>query len=129
MDGTRVSHPDSKGTDWVLHLSLHAGHLCLDGVEVTDAHSGETLARYPVRPDEIGVADCGYAYASSLGPGLVSGGRLVVRMGWQNLTLWAGARSNDSGCIAGTWPYTPWLELTGVGDAPAGYTASRPLLG
>ena len=87
MDGTRVSRPGSKGTDWVLHLSLDLGHLCLDGVEVTDAHSGETLARYPVQPGEIRVADRGYAYASSLGSVLADDGRLVVRINWQNLPL------------------------------------------
>jgi hypothetical protein len=87
MDGTRVSRPGSKGTDWVLHLSLDLGHLCLDGVEVTDAHSGETLARYPVQPGEIRVADRGYAYASSLGPVLADDGQLVVRINWQNLPL------------------------------------------
>lgn len=87
MDGTRISRPGSKGTDWVLHLSLDLGHLCLDGVEVTDAHSGETLARYPVQPGEIRVGDRGYAYASSLGPVLADDGLLVVRINWQNLPL------------------------------------------
>lgn len=105
MDGTRVSRPGSKGTDWVLHLSLDVGHLCLDGVEVTDAHSGETLARYPVQPGEIRVGDRGYAYANSLGPVLADGGRLVVRINWQNLPLeWADGSRVDIARLLRDWP-------------------------
>jgi hypothetical protein len=118
MDGTRVSRPGSKGTDWVLHLSLDLGHLCLDGVEVTDAHSGETLARYPVQPGEICVADRGYAYANSLGPVLASEGRLVVRINWQNLPLeWADGSRVEIARLLRAWPpqqtvveYSLWLR-------------------
>jgi hypothetical protein len=120
MDGTRVSRPGSKGTDWVLHLSLDMGHLCLDGVEVTDAHSGETLARYPVQPGEIRVGDRGYAYANSLGPVLASEGRLVVRINWQNLPLeWADGSRVEIARLLRDWPaqqavveHSLWLRTT-----------------
>jgi len=116
-DGTRISRPGSTGTDWVLHLSLDLGHLCLDGVEVTDAHSGETLARYPVQPGEICVADRGYAYANSLGPVLASEGQVVVRINWQNLPLeWADGSRVEIARLLRAWPpqqtvveYSLWL--------------------
>jgi hypothetical protein len=87
MDATVVSRPGSTGTDWVVHLSLNLGHLAVDGVEVTDARSGETLARFPVRENEIRVGDRGYAFARSMGPVLAEGGWLVVRTNWQSLPL------------------------------------------
>jgi IS4 transposase len=87
MDATVVSRPGSTGTDWVIHLSLDLTHLCVDGVEVTDAHSGETLARHPLQPHEIRVGDRGHAFARSMGPVLAEDGWLVVRTNWQNLPL------------------------------------------
>ena len=87
MDASVVSKPGSSGTDWVIHASLDLGNLCLDGLEVTDAHSGETMARYPPQANEIRVGDRGYAYARSMGPVLASGSGLVVRINWQSVPL------------------------------------------
>lgn len=87
IDATTVSKPGSRGTDWRIHLSLDLGHMCLDGIEVTDAHGGESLVRFPGRPGEIKVADRGYAFHSSLAPDVVAGVGVVVRINWQNLPL------------------------------------------
>jgi len=87
VDATVVSRPGSRGTDWRVHLSLDLGRVCLDGIEVTDAHGAETLARFPVQPGEIRLADRGYAHARGLGPVLQADGQVVVRMNWQNLRL------------------------------------------
>lgn len=87
MDATVISQPGSKGTDWRIHLSLNVGHMSLDGIEVTDAHGGESLARLPSRSGEILVADRGLAFASGLGPVLKAGAWLVVRLNWQNMPL------------------------------------------
>lgn len=87
-DATTVSRPGSQGTDWRVHLSLDLGRLCVDGVEVTDASGGESLARFPSAPGDIEVADRGYAFAGSLGPSLAAGSQVVVRTNWQNLPLW-----------------------------------------
>ena len=87
QDATVISKPGSKGTDFRIHLSLDLGNLCLDGVEVTDEHTGETLAHYPTQAGDIRVGDRGYSFASSLGAVLASQGWLVVRTNWQNLPL------------------------------------------
>lgn len=87
MDGTWVSKPGSTGTDWRIHLSLDLGHLCVDGLEITDAKSGETFGHCSTHPDDIRMGDRGYAYANSMGVVLASGGRLVVRINWQNVPL------------------------------------------
>jgi len=87
VDATAVSRPGSQGTDWRVHLSLDLGNLCLDGIEVTDAHGGETLARFAARPGEVLVADRGLAFASGMGAILASRAGLLVRINWQNLPL------------------------------------------
>jgi hypothetical protein len=105
VDATAVSQPGSQGTDWRIHLSLDLERLCLDGLEVTDAHGGESLARFASQPGEIRVADRGYAFVSSLAPDLAAGGWLVVRMNWQNLPLQdeLGARLDVIDWLKRTW--------------------------
>ena len=85
MDGTAVSQPGSTGTDWRLHLSLDLENHCLDGIEVTDAHTGETFVHCSTHPGDIRLGDRGYAFPNSMGPVLASEGWLVVRINWQNL--------------------------------------------
>lgn len=87
MDGTWVSKPGSTGTDWRIHLSLDLGHLCVDGLEITDAKSGETFGHCSTYPEDIRMGDRGYAYSDSMGAVLVNAGKLVVRINWQNVPL------------------------------------------
>jgi hypothetical protein len=82
-DFARLSTCPSQGD----FFSVHLGQSCLAGVEVSDAHSGESLVRFPGQPDEILLADRGYAHAKGLGSQLSGGVRLVVRCHWQNLAL------------------------------------------
>jgi hypothetical protein len=90
IDATVLCQPGSKGTDWRVHLSWNAGRLCLDGIELTDAHSGESLSRHAAQPGDIGVADRGYAHRPGLGVWLAQGAQVVVRTNGQNLPLETG---------------------------------------
>jgi hypothetical protein len=87
IDATTASRPSSKGTDWRVHVSLDLGTMCVDGVELTDAHGGETLLRHITGPGEIILADGGYAHRRGLGSALANGAHVVVRMNWHNLPL------------------------------------------
>lgn len=87
MDATVISRRGSQGTDWRIHASMDLGKMCLDGVDLTNAHSGESLARFPARADEIWVCDQGYATPKGLGAVLAAAVRLVIRINWQNLPL------------------------------------------
>lgn len=87
QDATVISRPGSQGTDWRVHLSLNVGQATIDGIDLTDAHGGETVARFPVQPGEIRLVDCGYAHARGLGTILQEDGHLVVRINWQTLHL------------------------------------------
>lgn len=87
VDATVITQPGSRGVDWRVHLSLDLGRMCLDGIEVTDAKGGETLARFPSQAGDIRVADRGFAFASSIGAVLADQAAVVVRIRWQNLPL------------------------------------------
>ncbi len=87
MDASAISHKGSKGTDWRLHLSFDLGNMCMDGIELTDVHGGESLTRFAPQENEIRIADRGYAHARGLGPIFASGCPCIVRSNWQNLAL------------------------------------------
>jgi hypothetical protein len=87
VDASVVVEPGSQGTDWRMHLSLDLGQMCIDAIEVTDGHGGESLARFSAQPGEILVADRIYSVTSSLGPVLAQGSEVVVRANWHNLPL------------------------------------------
>ena len=87
IDATTINSPGSKGIDWRLHLSFDLGNLCLDGVEITDRHGGESLARFEAQSNEIWVADGAYPFASGMAPMLHTGAGLIVRINWRNVPV------------------------------------------
>lgn len=87
MDASVITRPGAKGTDWRLHLGLSLYPLGIDGMEITDAQGGETLARFAPQPGEIRIADRGYAFVSGLDRLLAGDSFLVVRINWQNLPV------------------------------------------
>jgi Transposase DDE domain len=110
-DAMVISQPGSQGTDWRMHTSLDLGALCLAGVQLSDAHTGESLAHFPGQPEEIDLGDRGYAHARGLGARLAAGARLVVRTNWHNLPL-----KTDLGQ---RWSLIHWLQtLTQTRERP-----------
>jgi hypothetical protein len=85
VDATEIA--DGPYRHWYVHACFDLGQMCLAGVAVTDAHSGESLVRFPGQPGEILLADRGYAYAKGLAASLAQGAHLVVRCRWRNLVL------------------------------------------
>jgi hypothetical protein len=85
VDATQIF--DGQRAHWYVHACFDLGQMCLAGVAVTDAHSGESLVRFPGQAGEILLADRGYAHAKGLGASLAHGAHLVVRCHWQNLVL------------------------------------------
>ena len=85
IDASVICQPGSHGTDWRVHLGFDLNRACLDQIELTDGHGGESLARFTFTPGELCLADRGYAVRSSLGPVLAAGAWLLVRVGWLKL--------------------------------------------
>lgn len=111
VDATSISHPGSQGTDWRVHLSFNLGQLGLDGVEVTSASGGESLARFALRPGEISIGDRGYARRGGIGEGLANGGAVVVRIGWTSLPL-----EDSAGQRIALLPWLRQLPPSGLGQ-------------
>ena len=89
-DGTSLSGPASKGTDWRIHgvFDLAAGGF--SHLEITDGHGGEALDRGEPVAGEIRIADRGYANARAWQRFLGARDRrtdFIVRMRWNTITL------------------------------------------
>ena len=87
IDASTISRQGSKGLDWRVHLSFDLGNMCIDGIEVTDAHGDERLTRFDPQENEIRIADRGYAHARGMGPIIELNCSFIVRSNWQNLPL------------------------------------------
>src|SRR5512143_1246805 len=61
VDATVITRPGSQGVDWRVHLGFNLAAMRIDHIELTDFTGGETLKRFPLRPNEVLLADRGYA--------------------------------------------------------------------
>ena len=90
-DGSSLSQPGSKGTDWRLHTVYDLGQGCFSHLEVTDRRGAESLLRCAPVDGEVLVADRGYAKAKELRACLDRSGPhardFIVRVGWKALAL------------------------------------------
>jgi hypothetical protein len=80
VDATTVSRPGSAGVDWRLHVVYDLFALQLREVQVTDALGGESLRRFPVRPEEVYVGDRLYGTTPGILHMLTHDGTLIVRV-------------------------------------------------
>ena len=65
-DGSSLSQPGSKGTDWRLHGVYDLGRGGFSHLELTDRHGAESLLRCEPVAGEVLIADRGYARANEL---------------------------------------------------------------
>ena len=89
-DGSCVSKPGSKGTDWRIHGVFDLGSGGFSHLELTDKHGTEALERGAALAGEIRIGDRGYARAPVLQRFLTEAGGtadFIVRVGWAALRL------------------------------------------
>ena len=90
-DGSSISKPGSKGTDWRVHGVYDLGRGGFSHLELTDSHGAEGLCRGAPVPGEVRIADRSYARLSDLREFLRQGGGLadfIVRLRWRSLMLY-----------------------------------------
>jgi Transposase DDE domain len=80
VDASNIQEPDATGTDWRLHYSLSLPALCCDHLELTDAHGGESLTRFPLQPKDLLLGDRGYCRAPGLAYVQQAGAQYLVRL-------------------------------------------------
>ncbi|MDQ7785220.1 MAG: transposase [Desulfomonilaceae bacterium] len=66
VDGSVITGPGSKGTDWVAHMIVDPASGQFTSVEVTDCRGAETYTRHPVNPGESTLGDRMYATARGI---------------------------------------------------------------
>jgi hypothetical protein len=91
-DGSCVSKPASRGTDWRVHGVYDLGAGGFSHLELTDKHGGEALNRGAGIAGEIRIADRGYSAAKAMCGYMASvtqeqGADYVVRLRWSSLRL------------------------------------------
>ena len=91
-DGSCVSKPGSKGTDWRVHAVYDLGAGGFSHFELTDKHGAEALDRGAAIPGEIRISDRNYSNANGLRRYVESVGKAgaadyLVRLRWSSLRL------------------------------------------
>jgi len=91
-DGSCVSKPGSRGTDWRVHGVYDLGTGGFSHLELIDKHGGEALDRGTGVEGEIRIADRGYSAAKALRRFVTSvkqakGADYVVRLRWRFFRL------------------------------------------
>lgn len=87
VDGSSISKPGSKGTDFRLHLRYDFADCKISWVELTDAKGAESLGRCSYAPGSIVVGDRGYARIKGLQHVRDCGADFLTRVGWRSLKL------------------------------------------
>ena len=87
VDGSSVSEPGATGSTWRIHYAFSMPSLRCDEVYVTDTKVGESLKRFTVRPEDVLVADRGYAHREGIAHVVRAGGDVVVRLNLSNVPL------------------------------------------
>jgi DDE family transposase len=90
-DGSSLSQPGSKGTDWRIHATYDLGSGGFSHLELTDGRGAEALTRAVCDDGGVMIADRGYAKAGEMAAFRTGSGDrprdFIVRTGWNMLRL------------------------------------------
>ncbi len=124
VDGSTVSEPGATGSTWRIHYAFELPSLRCDEVYVTDTKVGESLKRFTVRPEDVLMADRGYAHREGIAHVVRAGGDVVVRLNLTNIPLeQADGKALNilrrlrtlKGAACGDWP--AWMRVSSRADA------------
>jgi len=87
VDGSVITQPGSRGTDWRLHATYDPASSCFTDLDLTDAHGAESLTRAGLEPGDVALGDRNYAKPAALKSVLDQGADFIVRVGWSSLRL------------------------------------------
>lgn len=87
LDGSSISKPGSKGTDWRLHYMLDLRTLSCDWLELTDGSVGEAISRAPVEAGDVILADRGYCRLRDLQYVASMDAHSLVRLKWKHAAM------------------------------------------
>lgn len=87
VDGSTVSIPGGKGSDWRLHARYEPARGCFTSLTITEATTAEALCCVAVRPGDVLVQDRGYARVRNFVHARANGADFITRIGWRSVRL------------------------------------------
>ena len=87
VDGSTVSVPGSKGSDWRLHARYEPARGCFTDLNITAATTAEALVCVAVRPGDVLVQDRGYARVRNFAHARANKADFITRIGWRSVNL------------------------------------------
>ena len=87
VDGSTVSLPGSKGSDWRLHARYEPARGRFTDLVITEANTAEALCCVAVRPGDVLVQDRGYARVRNFAHAHANGADFITRIGWRSVKL------------------------------------------
>lgn len=87
VDGSTVSSPGAKGSDWRLHARYDPAYGGFTDLQITPARQAEALDRVSVLPGDLILHDRGYGRAGNLAHASDRGAKFISRIGWRALKL------------------------------------------
>jgi hypothetical protein len=92
VDGSTVSIPGSKGSDWRLHARYEPARGCFTDLAITEATTAEALCCVAVRPGDVLVQDRGYARVRNFAHARANQADFITRIGWRSVKLFNASR-------------------------------------
>lgn len=84
VDSTTIQGPGSTTSEWRIHYTLDLFTLFCDWHELSPASTAESLARTPIRPGDVLIADRNYLKVDGIRAVAAGGGHVLVRMRWRH---------------------------------------------
>ena len=113
VDGSTVSIPGSKGSDWRLHARYEPARGCFTDRAITEATTAEALCCVAVRPGDVLVQDRGYARVRNFAHARANQADFITRIGWRSVKL-LNALNEPSDLIAALSETGPSIVEHGV---------------
>lgn len=123
VDGSTVSVPGSKGSDWRLHARYEPARGCFTDLTITEASTAEALACVAVRPGDVLVQDRGYARVRNFAHARANQADFITRIGWRSVKLF------DHAGHAGRPCGTPFDLIAALSDSGPAVVEHRVSIG
>jgi hypothetical protein len=88
VDGTLVSEPGSKGSDWRIHYAFDLKQMRCTEVKVTDYTVGESFKNFTIEKNTLYIADRYFFHPQNIAYVVNKGADVLVRMSMKKISLY-----------------------------------------
>src|SRR5262247_2304644 len=120
IDASSIQAPGATGTDHRLHIAMDLVSWQFLEVLVSTVHTGETLKHFTLGPNDVAVADRGYAQCQGMSAAVAQGADLIVRLNPFSVVLRDAAGAPVELCVTLKRQQTETLRTLAVTLCAAG---------